>query len=62
MKRSEDVTISEILNYGLNKHVNFLQNIHVAASEEYTLEKSLVKMKDEWNNILIHYENYRYDT
>lgn len=59
VKRSEDTTISEILNYGLNKHVPFLQEINTAATEEYALEKSLLKMKDEWNNIFIQYETYR---
>lgn len=61
IKRVEETTISEILNYGLSKHVNYLQEINVSATEEYALENNLTKMKNEWNGILINHETYRFD-
>ena len=59
IKRTSETTFLEILSYGMNKYIAFLQEINTAATKEYDLENSLLKMKDEWNVIHIQHEIYR---
>lgn len=56
IKRTPETSFSEILHYGFHKYLPLLQEINIAATQEYALEQNLHKMKQEWNNIFIQHE------
>lgn len=58
--RKTDTTVSEILRYGFQKCLQALQEINIAATQEYILEQNLQNMKNEWNNICIQHELDKY--
>ncbi|NXH21208.1 DYH3 protein, partial [Bucco capensis] len=59
IKPDETTTLENILDFGLSKHIEQLEPIGAAASKEYSLEKSIEKMKSEWVNIEFTLMKYR---
>ncbi|XP_069761611.1 dynein axonemal heavy chain 3 isoform X2 [Narcine bancroftii] len=55
----KDTALQEMLELGLEKFLEELEEIGVAASKEYSLEKALAKMKAEWANCTFNFTNYR---
>ncbi|XP_062444589.1 dynein axonemal heavy chain 3 [Rhea pennata] len=54
----ETTTLLNILEYGLSKHIDELEPVGAAASKEYSLEKSMEKMKLEW--VSLHFSLVKY--
>nr|CAD7259657.1 unnamed protein product [Timema shepardi] len=52
-------TLSDMIEIGLPKFITKLEEISVAASKEYALERNLRKMKEEWDNIQFECVAYR---
>eukprot|EP00798_Chlamydomonas_sp_ICE-L_P021154 gene21154-28043_t len=50
----EELTLSGLLKGNILKHLDGLQDISDGASREHSLEKSLDRMQQEWNNV--HFE------
>ncbi|BFZ17590.1 hypothetical protein BsWGS_20629 [Bradybaena similaris] len=55
----ENTALSTMLEYGLNKHLEKLDEISASAAKEYSLEKALKKMKDDWKDLRFDLVPYR---
>ncbi|OCT61613.1 dynein heavy chain 3, axonemal [Xenopus laevis] len=54
-----ETSLLNMLEYGLSKYIERLEQIGASASKEYSLEKALEKMKLEWSNIIFVFIRYR---
>uniref|UniRef100_A0A8B9MHH2 Dynein axonemal heavy chain 3 n=1 Tax=Accipiter nisus TaxID=211598 RepID=A0A8B9MHH2_9AVES len=59
IRPDETTTLKNILEFGLSKYIDQLEPIGAAASKEYSLEKSIEKMKFEWVNVQFSLVKYR---
>ncbi|NXH72361.1 DYH3 protein, partial [Hydrobates tethys] len=59
IRPDETTTLKNILEFGLSKYTDQLETIGAAASKEYSLEKSIEKMKLEWVNMQFSLVKYR---
>ncbi|XP_059835308.1 dynein axonemal heavy chain 3 [Hypanus sabinus] len=59
VKPDKGTTLQEMLEIGLEKFLDKLEEIGVAASKEYSLEKALAKMKAEWVDCTFNFTKYR---
>ncbi|XP_032896217.1 dynein heavy chain 3, axonemal isoform X1 [Amblyraja radiata] len=59
VKPHEETTLQEMLEIGLEKFLDKLEEVGVAASKEYSLEKALAKMKSEWVDGIFSFTKYR---
>ncbi|KAK0675118.1 DYH3 protein, partial [Pygoscelis papua] len=59
IRPDETTTLKNILEFGLSKYIDQLEPIGAAASKEYSLEKSIEKMKLEWVNMQFSLVKYR---
>uniref|UniRef100_UPI00398E73BF dynein axonemal heavy chain 3 isoform X1 n=2 Tax=Pristiophorus japonicus TaxID=55135 RepID=UPI00398E73BF len=59
VKPDKDTTLQEMLEFGLGNFSERLEEIGVAASKEYSLEKALAKMKAEWGDCIFSFSRYR---
>ncbi|XP_025062794.1 dynein heavy chain 3, axonemal [Alligator sinensis] len=59
IRPDETTSLLNMLEYGLSKYMEKLEPIGAAASKEYSLEKSLDKMKLEWVNMHFIFVKYR---
>ncbi|CAM4521786.1 dynein axonemal heavy chain 3 [Lepidochelys kempii] len=59
IRPDESTCLLNMLEYGLSKYIEKLEPIGAAASKEYSLEKSMDKMKSEWTNISFSFVKYR---
>ncbi|XP_074961219.1 dynein axonemal heavy chain 3 [Phalacrocorax aristotelis] len=59
IRPGETTTLKNILEFGLSKYIDQLEPIGAAASKEYSLEKSIDKMKLEWDNMHFSLVKYR---
>ncbi|XP_028942182.1 dynein heavy chain 3, axonemal-like, partial [Antrostomus carolinensis] len=59
IRPDETTTLKDILEFGLSKYIDQLEPIGAAASKEYSLEKSIEKMKSEWVNMRFSLVKYR---
>ncbi|XP_052628381.1 dynein axonemal heavy chain 3 [Harpia harpyja] len=59
IRPNETTTLKNILEFGLSKYIDQLEPIGAAASKEYSLEKSIEKMKFEWVNVQFSLVKYR---
>ena len=55
----ETASLNNLIELGLSKNTEKLDEISGSASREYSLEKAMNKMKDEWNEILFTFVKYR---
>lgn len=60
MKPDENTSLEDMIEVGLPLHLQALEEIGVAATKEYALEKNLKKMKDEWQDMEFELNLYRY--
>ena len=56
---TEETPLAETLSYGLEKHIDQLEEISGVASKEYGLEKAMQKMKSEWADVSFVFIPYR---
>ncbi|XP_050297987.1 dynein axonemal heavy chain 3 [Anthonomus grandis grandis] len=54
-----DSTLNDMIEAGLPKYSQQLEEVGAAATKEYTLEKNLMKMKEEWVDIKFECVPYR---
>ena len=59
IKPQDDTSLFTMLEYGLSKFLEQLDEIGVAASKEYSLEKGLERMKFEWKEMFFEFIPYR---
>ncbi|XP_028395151.1 dynein heavy chain 3, axonemal-like isoform X1 [Dendronephthya gigantea] len=59
IKPEADTSLCNMLEYGLHKCLDKLEDISVSASKEFSLEKSLEKMKSEWAEMYFEFIAYR---
>jgi dynein heavy chain len=59
IRPQEDTSLFTMLEYGLHNHLESLEEIGVAASKEYSLEKGLERMKFEWTDMMFEFIPYR---
>ncbi|XP_078610604.1 dynein axonemal heavy chain 3-like isoform X1 [Branchiostoma floridae x Branchiostoma japonicum] len=59
LKPEPETSLFQMLEYGLNKFMDKLEEIGAAASKEYSLEKAMEKMKTEWAEMLFEFVAYR---
>ncbi|XP_014255049.1 dynein heavy chain 3, axonemal isoform X1 [Cimex lectularius] len=52
-------SLSDMIELGLLKHAHKLEEISVNASREFALEKNLLKMKEEWQDITFQFDYFR---
>ncbi|XP_078276213.1 dynein axonemal heavy chain 3-like [Rhinoraja longicauda] len=55
----ESTSLSDILQLGLEKHLENLSHISSQASKEYTLEKALSKMRKDWEEVDFTFVRYK---
>ncbi|XP_071815449.1 dynein axonemal heavy chain 3-like isoform X3 [Apostichopus japonicus] len=55
----EDTPLVEMLQMGLEKHVEDLGQISGQASKEYALEKALSKMRNDWSDVHFNFTPYK---
>ncbi|KAM9311612.1 dynein axonemal heavy chain 3-like [Gastrophryne carolinensis] len=55
----EGTTLRDVLQLGLEKHLEYLNQISSQASKEYALQKALTKMKAEWENVCFVFTPYK---
>ena len=53
------ISLNNLIELGLAKFVDKLDAIGGSASKEYSLEKALLKMKGEWNEMIFTFVKYR---
>ncbi|XP_063790494.1 dynein axonemal heavy chain 3 isoform X2 [Pseudophryne corroboree] len=54
-----NTSLINMLEYGLSKFIETLEQIGASASKEYSLEKAMDKMKSEWSNMSFDVIKYR---
>ncbi|XP_030747452.1 dynein heavy chain 3, axonemal isoform X2 [Sitophilus oryzae] len=54
-----DSTLNDMIEAGLPKYSQQLEEVSASATKEYTLEKNLAKMKEEWVDIVFECVPYR---
>ena len=59
VKHGDDMTLSSMIDAGVHKLGDRLQEISSSASKEFALEKAMGKMKDEWEHVRFVCEPYR---
>ena len=59
LPHDESASLNNLIELGLAKYVDKLDEIGGSASKEYSLEKAMTKMKDEWNEMLFTFVKYR---
>jgi dynein heavy chain len=59
LKPEPTTPLSVMIEYGLDKHLEKLEEIGAAASKEHSLEKALEKMKSEWKDTCFNFIPYR---
>ncbi|XP_071813132.1 dynein axonemal heavy chain 3-like isoform X2 [Apostichopus japonicus] len=59
LKPEPETSLFQMLELGLNKHLEKLEEIGGAASKEYSLEKAMEKMKAEWSDVHFEFSPYR---
>ncbi|XP_012937339.1 dynein heavy chain 3, axonemal [Aplysia californica] len=59
LRPKETTSLAEMLEYGLQKHLARLEEIGASAAKEYSLEKALTKMKDDWKDLRFELVAYR---
>ncbi|CAF4568450.1 unnamed protein product [Rotaria sp. Silwood1] len=59
LPHDETASLSDLIELGLAKYVDKLDEIGGSASKEYSLEKAMSKMKEEWNEMLFTFVKYR---
>ncbi|XP_059139620.1 dynein axonemal heavy chain 3-like isoform X2 [Physella acuta] len=59
IRPQEETSLSTMLEYGLHKHLEKLEEIGGSAAKEYSLEKALTKMKDDWKDLKFELVAYR---
>ena len=59
VKHGEDMTLSSMIDAGVHRLGDRLQEISSSASKEFALEKAMGKMKDEWEHVRFACEPYR---
>ena len=55
----EELTLQSLLDLDATKHIEAIQEICVKAEKEYSLERSLVNMKMEWNELAFDVKPYK---
>jgi dynein heavy chain len=55
----EDLNLNELIIAGLHDYVELIEDICVRASKEYSLEKSMDKMEEEWTELVFGTKVYR---
>lgn len=59
VKPDANTSLSHMIDYGLQKHLDKLDEISSSASKEYSLEKAMEKMKTEWTDMQFEFHPYR---
>ncbi|XP_065898705.1 dynein axonemal heavy chain 3-like isoform X2 [Dysidea avara] len=59
LKPEESTPLNKMLEFGLTKYLEKLEDIGAAASKEYGLEKAMDKMMTEWKDICFNFVPYR---
>ena len=59
VKPDANTSLSHMMEYGLHKHLEKLDEISGNASKEYSLEKTMEKMQNEWSEMLFEFHPYR---
>ncbi|XP_058254502.1 dynein axonemal heavy chain 3 [Hemibagrus wyckioides] len=59
VKPDAHTSLLNMLELGLHKHTDKLEEIGASASKEYSLEKALEKMKLEWTDLQFSFTQYR---
>ncbi|XP_077979573.1 dynein axonemal heavy chain 3-like isoform X2 [Glandiceps talaboti] len=59
LKPEADTSLFQMIEIGLTKHLDRLEEIGGAASKEYSLEKAMEKMKAEWADVNFEFIEYR---
>ncbi|KAK3579501.1 hypothetical protein CHS0354_028323 [Potamilus streckersoni] len=59
LKPQADTSLFNMLEFGLNKHLEKLEDIGASAAKEYGLEKAMEKMKFEWKDMVFELIPYR---
>ncbi|CAH2307190.1 dynein heavy chain 3, axonemal [Pelobates cultripes] len=55
----QETSLISMLEFGLSKYIDRLEQIGASASKEYSLEKAMEKMKSEWSTINFTFVRYR---
>ena len=55
----EDTTLAKLLEMNLDEHLERFEAISEGASKEFSLEKALAKMKEEWREMEFTMLEYR---
>lgn len=61
IEHPDNASLHDMIEIGMIKYVTRLEEISVAATKEYGLEKALEKMKMEWDDVHFECTPYRYD-
>jgi dynein heavy chain len=56
---TQSTTVSQILELNLTQYLKQLETISESATKEYSLQKALSKMKDEWQNLTFNPIEYK---
>ena len=59
IKRGPNTSLADMIDAGLHRIGDQLEEIGATASKEYALEMTLAKMKAEWKNIMFECNPYR---
>uniref|UniRef100_H3AK49 Dynein axonemal heavy chain 3 n=1 Tax=Latimeria chalumnae TaxID=7897 RepID=H3AK49_LATCH len=59
IKPEENTSLMQMLEYGLSKFIDKIEEIGAAASKEHSLEKAMEKMKSEWTDTRFIFTKYR---
>ncbi|KAI9217055.1 dynein heavy chain, N-terminal region 2-domain-containing protein, partial [Blastocladiella britannica] len=54
-----DTTLAKMIDMGLGPYLSQLEAVSESATKEYSLQKSLTKMKDEWSGLVFNCVDYR---
>ena len=53
------LTLKYLLEIDINKHEQFITTLSEQASKEYTFERTLEKMKNEWRDLQFEFSPYK---
>ena len=59
IRPDEDTTLLQMLEYNLNEYIHKLEEVSASAAKEYALERSLEKMKEDWQDMQFTLLPYR---